>query len=194
MTSRIPRDIIHIQALLGCDHLWWSPVFLGLNYVDCVSNGELTTVIIQFDLVRCIMTSSINAIWTSNCVCHVFIIFNDNAPPVNVVKFHYILLVCAFTMRSYRGQIMVWRLDPTSACLLFISIVWTNVSDYKICNYVSNYCSFRHVCNSNEKMQSQIIRRSHALWHTWMCLWTWKSFIPLIVLYPFHHQTITVYC
>ena len=64
------------------------------------------------------------------------------------------MLVCAFTMRSYRVQIMVCRLDPTSEFLLFISVVWTNVSHYKICNYVSNLCSFRHVFKSNKKTQS----------------------------------------
>ena len=68
--------------------------------------------------------------------------FCDNAPPVNVIKFHYILLVCAFTMKSYRGQIVVCHLDPISVCLLFISVMWTNVSHYKICNYVLIFLHF----------------------------------------------------
>ena len=65
----------------------WSDVFLCLNYVDCVSNGQLSIVINHFDLVR--------------------------GPPLNIISSHYIMPVRAFTMRSYRGQIMVCRLDPT---------------------------------------------------------------------------------
>ena len=70
----------------------WFDVFLCLNYVNCVSNGQLSTVINHFDLVR--------------------------GPPLNIITFHYIMPVRAFTMRSYWGQIMVCRLDPTSVCLL----------------------------------------------------------------------------
>ena len=42
----------------------WFEVFLVFNYVDCVPIDQLSTVIIQFDLVICIRTTSINAIWT----------------------------------------------------------------------------------------------------------------------------------
>ena len=78
---------------------------------------------------------------------------------MNVIKFHYIMLICAFTMWSYRVQIMFCSLDPTSEFLLFISAVWTNVSHYKICNYV-----FIFVHSDMSAIQIRKRKASNSLW------------------------------
>ena len=55
--------------------------------------------------------------------------------------------------------IMVCHLESRSVCVLFVIVLWTNVPHYKICYYISNFCSFRCVCSlKEENTKSQILR------------------------------------
>ena len=74
-------------------------------------------------------------------------------PPLNIIKFHYIMLV------RFHNEVLPGSDNSLSSrSHIRILIVYQRCVDkcftLQKCNYVSNLCSFRHVCNSNKSKVS----------------------------------------
>ena len=106
-------DVVSTMELHGIDIEPTSVAILALHQSFFSFIQYYSIIVIQYDIMKYSRTSSINAIWTFICIwtsicvyviCFFFVFFvclfvsNGNVPPVNIIKFQYVILISVFTL------------------------------------------------------------------------------------------------